>query len=234
MLDRRIECAKAELPAPVACLHQTCSCTRAFVLSHIRLVREALALGLARQPRLHVVGVADPSDGDIADTARANPDVVLIDMSVPCNLPVARAIVAAAPDIKVVAFAVTEVAPDVLACAQTGMAGYVSRDGSLSDVVDAIEHALRGELRCSPRIAAMLFGRVAAADLRPVEEPERAALTRREHEIVQLIGRGLSNKAIANDLGLGTATVKNHVHSILEKLQVHRRGEAAAKLRRLA
>lgn len=205
---------------------------RTFILSHIRLVRDALTWTLSRERRLRVVGAADPSGENIADAMRANPDVVLIDMSAPRNFAAARAIAAALPPIKMVAFGIAELDDDVLACAQSGMAGYISRDGQVSDLVNAIERAMQDELSCSPRIAAMLFRRAAATDPGPVANPDHGLLSRREHEIGQLIERGLSNKEIANALGLSAATVKNHVHNILIKLQVRRRGAAAAMWRR--
>ena len=80
-------------------------------------------------------------------------------------------------------------------------------------------------------MAASLLRRVAALAAVHGGELPRGRLTSREREIVRLIDQGLSNKEIARDLGIEVATVKNHVHNILEKLQVHRRGEAAARVR---
>ena len=83
-------------------------------------------------------------------------------------------------------------------------------------------------------MTASLLRRVAALAAGNGGGLPRAQLTSREREIVGLIDRGLSNKEIARDLGIEVATVKNHVHNILEKLQVHRRGEAAARVRGIA
>jgi len=87
---------------------------------------------------------------------------------------------------------------------------------------------VRNELVCSPRIAALLFSRIAAIGS---ERSHGSALTRREHEIVSLMTQGLSNKEIARQLRIQNATVKNHIHSILGKLHVRRRGEVAARIR---
>jgi DNA-binding NarL/FixJ family response regulator len=206
---------------------QGSACPRIFVVSHIRLVRDALSQILRSETELTIVGTAEPSTGVIDEVLAAHSDVVLIDMSTPDNLAVARALSAAASCIRVVGFAVTEMDQDVLACAQSGMVGYVSRDGTMGDLVAAVGNAVRGELHCSPRIAAMLFSRAAEPDA----PPAAAALTPREGEIARLIDDGLSNKAIARALAIGPATVKNHVHNLLEKLGVHRRSEAAARLR---
>ncbi len=85
---------------------------------------------------------------------------------------------------------------------------------------------------CTPRIAALLLRRVAEAAAPRSSGLER--LTPRETEIVDLIEQGLSNKQIARRLSIELATVKNHVHNILEKLEVARRGEAVARVRALA
>ena len=83
---------------------------------------------------------------------------------------------------------------------------------------------MRNELVCSPRVASMLFRRVAAIGSERSHGPDNGALTRREHEIVSLMTQGLSNKEIARQLRIQNATVKNHIHSILAKLHVRRRG----------
>jgi two-component system, NarL family, nitrate/nitrite response regulator NarL len=119
----------------------------------------------------------------------------------------------------------------VLAYAEAGIAGYVSRDGSVQDLVTAIEGAVKGELRCSPRLAGTILRRLAWRAAVGGDVSPRTTLTSRETEIVRLIDQGLSNKEIAVRLGIEVATVKNHVHNLLDKLRVHRRSEAAARLR---
>jgi two-component system nitrate/nitrite response regulator NarL len=159
------------------------------------------------------------------------PDVIIIDIGAPDSFAVAKSLGISLPTVKIVAFAVNEVDYLVLACAEAGIAGYVGPDGSETDLVAAVEYALRGELYCSPRIAALLFRRVAALSAQPRKPSEQASLTQREQQILGLVGEGMSNKEIGRALRIGDSTVKNHVHSILEKLEVHRRGEAAAQLR---
>jgi DNA-binding NarL/FixJ family response regulator len=107
----------------------------------------------------------------------------------------------------------------------------VSPDGSEQDLVTAIEYALRGELYCSPRVAGFLLQGVATLSRRLPRSGDQLALTLREREVLGLLAEGMSNKEIARSLGIGGSTVKNHVHKILQKLEVHRRGEAAVRLR---
>jgi DNA-binding NarL/FixJ family response regulator len=133
---------------------------------------------------------------------------------------------------KIVAFAVADSDEEVIACAEAGISGYISHRGSVEDVVAAVDAAVFGELHCSPRTSALLFSRIAQVCGKRDPLVGQEILTSREKEIVALVERGLSNKEIARSLRIGTATVKNHIHNILNKLDVRRRGEAAAWLRR--
>jgi DNA-binding NarL/FixJ family response regulator len=120
---------------------------------------------------------------------------------------------------------------EIINCAEIGIAGYVPRDGSASDLVASIESAARGELRCSPRIAGVLFRKIAALS-RTRTNGGQEVLTAREAQILRLLQRGLSNKMISRDLGIGLPTVKNHVHSVLVKLGLQRRAQVATLVQR--
>ncbi|MGA7538224.1 MAG: LuxR C-terminal-related transcriptional regulator [Steroidobacteraceae bacterium] len=146
-------------------------------------------------------------------------------------------LVAAAHGSRVVAFGVKETDEEILALAAAGTAGYV-RDGAASaDLVGILERVMCDELPCSPRAAASLYRLVAM--LSPGNGTSyssahctcKVPLSRRELQIAHLIDCGLTNKVIARQLGIEAATVKNHVHNICEKLSVHRRGEALARIR---
>lgn len=204
---------------------------RVVIVAESRLFREGLALALEHQGRLHV----SRSEATVEDALQAlpvlQPDAVLLDMAIPDALGAVRRIVDGHPPSRVVALGVADTERDVIACAEAGAAGYVFRDASVEAVTAATHSAVHGELHCSAKVAGSLLRRVAhLAAAR--EGDERMALTRREHEVLQLVDDGLSNKEIAVRLTIEVATVKNHVHNILEKLGVRRRGEAAARLRR--
>jgi DNA-binding NarL/FixJ family response regulator len=163
----------------------------------------------------------------------AQPDILLADSVIvrTTELP-ARA---ADNGIRVVAFAVAaEDEDEVLACARVGVAGFVERNATMEELLTTLRTASQGEVRCSPRIARLLVGRVAALTGSSSQPAENLPLTRRQRDIVAFIERGLSNKEIAIRLGIEVATVKNHVHYLLRKLQVHRRGEVAAVARGFA
>jgi len=145
-----------------------------------------------------------------------------------------RALAAVEPELKVVALGVPEVEPHILACAEAGVTAYVPREGSLDDLVATLKGVAVGEMRCSPRIAASLFRRVATLALERHAERATGRLTVRETEILKLVDEGLTNKEIARRLYIELPTVKNHMHNILEKLQLRSRREAAAWMRRCA
>jgi two-component system nitrate/nitrite response regulator NarL len=207
---------------------------RIIIVSDARLYREGLALSLARDDRVVVVGVADTVASALTCIEDKNPDVALLDFAMPDALSLPDTIVAAQIPVKVVAFSVTETEDEICVCAEAGIAGYVGRNGSKEDLIAAVENAVRGEVLCSPRVAASLFRRLAAHVQTTRQRPPEAALTSREQDIIALIDTGLSNKEIARQLKISLPTVKNHVHNILEKLQVRRRGAAAALLREAA
>jgi two-component system, NarL family, nitrate/nitrite response regulator NarL len=201
------------------------------VLSNIRLYREGLAEILGRQPGLHVVDVEVGDPPDLRDVVRAGPDVIVLDMVMPTSPVLARALVTAAPDVMVVALGVPDSETHVLACAELGIAGYVSREGGVEDLVTVVRRVAGGEAIYPPRIIAALLQRLVNHPPDHDAQPTLDRLTSREFEIVELVDRGLTNKEIATHLCLELATVKNHVHHVLAKLHLRRRGDAARWLR---
>jgi DNA-binding NarL/FixJ family response regulator len=200
------------------------------IVSNVRLLREGLSSTLAADARIEIVGACALDEAARAILTR-RPDVLLLDVISSDSLELPRQMRTVAPSLRTVAFAVADAEADVLACAEAGISGYVAQDGSAEDLVVAILRAVGGELVCPPRIAALLFARVAALSDRSFGgafEP----LTPRERQIAGLIANGLPNKSIARELSLAPATIKNHVHNILQKLSLQRRGELIAFWRR--
>jgi DNA-binding NarL/FixJ family response regulator len=163
--------------------------------------------------------------------ARAPVEVALVDLVMTDAIGTIRKIAGTVAPTAVIALAVRDDVKEIIACAEAGAVGYITRDESLADLITAIEFATRGELRCTPHIAACLFRRISA--LSPGDGRLGAGhdLSARESEVLHLIGAGLCNKEIARSLGIEVSTVKHHVHHILRKLNVSRRGEAASLTR---
>jgi two-component system nitrate/nitrite response regulator NarL len=210
----------------------TATAIRLLIVTDIRLYRDGLRQILSARENVETVETAASGQEALERVGLYQSSIVLLDRTLPHSLDTARALVDAYPSLRIVMLGLTEGDEEVLACAEAGVVGYVSRDGSVDDLVSAFESASRGELLCSPRTAATLIRRVAALAGRRQPDREAIRLTEREREIVRLIDQGLSNKEIADRLEIEVATVKNHVHNILEKLHVSRRGQAAAWVRR--
>ena len=199
---------------------------RALVASDVRLYREGLA---ACSPDGFESSAPLPTARRPSRAARIEPDVVLVDLAM-AGCETVRAVAggkAAAWSCSACARSRTTWSP-----APRRESRATSRvRPSLDELVDVVESVARGESLCSPRISALLLRRVAEAADRGHEAPGRRGSRRARPRSSRLIDEGLSNKQIAGRLSIELATVKNHVHSILEKLEVERRAEAAARVR---
>lgn len=185
------------------------------------LIREGLAEVLARQPDLCVVGTP-PTLAALRSTA-VEADVVL------CELAAARA--EGGPDAtRLLVFNVADEDRAIIDCVQVGASGCVLQDAGLDEMVASIRAVAAGVPPCSARVVTSLFRYVASRrdDDHPVLAP---SLTGREEEVLRLVAEGLSNRQIAARLGLRPQTVKNHVHRVFEKLDVHSRLELIGSLR---
>ena len=214
---------------------------RIVIVSDVRLVQEGLSSVLAHHAEVNIVSSVDTLQAR-AEITRLHPHVVLIDATRPDSVEFVKGLVISAPDSKVVAFGVKENGEEFLALAAAGTAGYIRDSADSGDVVRVLERVMCDELPCSPRVAASLYRQVAVLSSQAGDgifgvandQVETAQLSRRELQIAELIDRGLSNKEIGRQLGIEAATVKNHIHNMCEKLKVHRRGEAAARVRAIA
>jgi DNA-binding NarL/FixJ family response regulator len=197
------------------------------ILGDVRLNREGLAALLSRDGRVRVAAATPTAEG--IPRAAESVDVIVLDTAADAEAQAIRDVVDNAPA-PVVALGAPDDEQQVIAFAELGVMGFVEREAELDELVASVECAARGEAHFPPRIAATLLRRISTLARRPAAA-EPSALTAREREIVQLIAQGLSNKEIGTRLFIEVATVKNHVHNILEKLQVKRRDDAVARLR---
>jgi DNA-binding NarL/FixJ family response regulator len=193
----------------------------------VRLYRDGLAAVLQAQPHLRVVGTAaTPLDAQAAGRNLA-PHVVIVDVLMDGALDLMRAVRAESPGSRILAFAAREEIEAILDYAQAGADGFVTANGSIPELVEAVERTAAGELLCSPRMAAQLLRRAAYEASRSGDSAEHN-LTGRELQVFSLLKQGRTNKEIAVGLNIAEATVKNHVHHLLEKLHVSTRGQAIA------
>ena len=201
--------------------------TRLLLVVDVRLYRDSLAATLSNRGSFAVVGAVATRAAARDAIPALNPDVVLVDMAVREALDLIRDIRELPDAAVVVAFAVDEVTSDIIRCAEAGAASYVTADASLDDVAKAIEGALSGELDCPPHVAGELFRRIGKTpgSKGVVAHP---FLTARERQVLDYVRAGLSNKEIGQRMAVAESTVKNHVHHLLEKLDVQTRAQAAA------
>ena len=192
----------------------------------VRLYREGLEMILRTQQHLRVLGKSATVLEAQTAMAALQPDVLIVDVSLPDVCRTIRDIRREGGP-RILALAVGEDIGTILDYAEAGADGFVTANGSVAELVEAIERTAAGELLCSPRIAAQLLRR--AAHAKPATDAHASPLlTTREHQVFSLLRKGLSNKEIASALHIAEATVKNHVHHVLEKLRVTSRAQAVA------
>jgi two-component system NarL family response regulator len=206
------------------------------LVNEIPLMGNVIAAALEDEPDIHVVGrVTTPAEA-LRIVQETEVDVALVSTRLPDQgaLKLTSAITEAAPATKVLALGLTEEKKRVLRYVEAGAMGFVLKDDSLDDLLNTVRAVQDGQVHVSPRIAAAMMERLSdlAQMFSDVETSvtNSSGLTPRELEVLEQISNGLTNQQIAEHLVIEVGTVKNHVHSILEKLNVSSRGEAAAYL----
>jgi DNA-binding NarL/FixJ family response regulator len=199
---------------------------RVFIVGRLWLNREALAFFLNRDGRLEVTGHAPATEA--LQLRQCPTDVIIVDTAGTDGDAVGR--LAANADAPIVALGAPDEEDHVIALAELGVLAFVECESGLDALVAAVAGAAHGEASFPPRIATTLLRRVRRLSVRR-RAGDPALLTVRESQVAELIAEGLSNKEIAARLCIEVATVKNHVHNILEKLGVNRRFDAVARLR---
>jgi two-component system, NarL family, response regulator LiaR len=186
------------------------------------LVREGVKMYLSFDKSLEVIGEAANGQEAIEEVARLSPDIVLMDLIMPVldGVSAIRHLKAMHPDLEIIAL--TSVLEDekVISAVQAGATGYLLKDSKPQELIEAIHAAHCGEVRLHPEAAKRLIKQVKTPTM-------RESLTPRETDILRLIGRGFSNKKISKDLDLSEYTIKAHVSSLLSKLGLGSRTQAA-------
>jgi two-component system, NarL family, nitrate/nitrite response regulator NarL len=196
------------------------------------LSREGLAEQLRRKNWADEVFTADDARSALERIQERTPDVVLLSLTCTDGLEILALLRGAAPAVRIIALAVSDDDDDeILACAEAGVAGFVPRRGTIEDLALTVVGVVRGEPICPPTVTDTLLRLVSGLAARRSGLVDGTHITPREREVLVLIEQGMTNKQIAQRLGISVRTVKNHVHNLLEKLRVNRRGEAAARLR---
>lgn len=204
------------------------------VVCHVHFLRDALIETLRCTGDIHALGAFCYESAETA-MAASPPSLVVVESSHPEGATLVSTIRERFPKVAVVVLSMRELDEEFLAWAGIGIAGYLGPDTSAISLVSALRRAAAGDVICTQRLNTLLLTKFAdrSAD-RSGDRIGRAnidVLTPREREIAALLAEGMSNKLIARRLSVALPTVKNHVHSILDKWDVRSRGEAAARYR---
>jgi DNA-binding NarL/FixJ family response regulator len=184
---------------------------------------------LLEEQGIRFIGEAATAEDGVALATRARPDVVVMDLNLPrrSGIEATRELVAAAPDIRVLVLTVASDERSVLDALIAGAAGYLLKDATIEEIAAGVRAAAAGESFVSPRIAHHVLGRLRGQAGPGNGNPDETKLSERELDILRLVAQGCDNDQIAERLFLSPRTVKNHVSSILSKLDMDNRVQAA-------
>jgi two-component system NarL family response regulator len=205
---------------------------RVLLIEDNRLLREGITAMLNEQPDIRAV--SSSGNGDALEKAKKlKPQVVLLDLGLRSqnSLRIAELIKKDFPKAQIVVMDLMPAQSEVVEFVQAGVSGFILKDATIDDFLDTIRSVANGKKVLPPSLTDSLFSHIVeyAVQSGKADRLMKAVrLTRREHEVVDLIARGMSNKEIANELHIAVHTVKSHVHNTLEKLALHTRLELAS------
>lgn len=201
---------------------------RVILVDDHALVREGTRRVLEESGRIEVVGEAADGEEAVAAVRRHSPDVAIIDIGLPRlnGVEATRRIKADHPQVGVLALTVHDDYEYVFAAIEAGAAGYLLKDVEGRQLVEAVEAVHGGESVLHPAIIRKVLTRLAPAVAGPGQPTSEEGLTAREHEVLRLAARGMSNKEIAATLALSVRTVQGHLTRVFRKLRVGSRTEA--------
>jgi DNA-binding NarL/FixJ family response regulator len=209
---------------------------RILLVNEMLLMGNVITAALEDEPDFHVVGCVTTVDEALERCKREDPDVLLVSTRLANQgaLRLTRAIAEENLSISVLLLGLSENKERAVQFFEAGATGYVLKDDSVDDLIDKIRASQDEKAYISPKVAAALIERLSElAQLFSSLETsviEEAGLTSRELQVLELIGQGKTNQEIADQLVIEVGTAKNHVHSILDKLNVSSRSEAASYL----
>ena len=196
------------------------------------LLREGVARSLAETGTFEVCGQGASADDAVRLAAEAEPDILLLDISMPGGgLNAVAAIRERQPDLKIVILTVSEANDDVTAALNAGVQGYVLKGVGSKMLAEILVSVSQGENYVSPTLAARMLASLRELNARPIADSPLSRLTPRERRILEFVANGLSNKEVAIRLDLQEKTIKHQMTRIMAKLNVRNRIEAAMLLR---
>jgi NarL family two-component system response regulator LiaR len=204
--------------------------TRILIADDHPLMREALRAAVEDEPDLEVVGEAADGKEVVALARELDPDVILMDLLMPGmdGLEATVAILARQPEIKILTLTSLSTEDKVVAAVQAGALGYITKEAPRVELLQAIRRLAAGDPVLPPEIALKLFSGIRRTKTVPAEDELAGLLTPRQEEVLALLGEGRSDEEIAETLHISQATVRTHIHHILDRLGLENRTQAVA------
>jgi NarL family two-component system response regulator LiaR len=201
---------------------------RILMVDDHRMFLQSLRTLLEMEPGIEVVGECTRADEALAAVAQTEPDVVLMDLNMPDanGIELTRRILVDRPSTAIIILTMEHADARVFQAIKSGARGYILKDSEAVDVVRTIRAVVRGESVVDPALTSRVFNEFQRMMTRPAQ-PDRRLLTDREIELLRLIVAGYSNKEIGAALSFSEKTIKNYISTILHKLQLSDRTQAA-------
>jgi DNA-binding NarL/FixJ family response regulator len=206
---------------------------RVYVVAENRLLRETLVRLFRKRNEISIVGETGCSGFSVNDVTAAKSELLLLDCF---NTKLVSDdwladIQEVGPDVKIVLFGMDEDPEVFLRAVRKGIAGYVLKNASASDLLDAVRTVAQGEAACPPKLCKILFKALASGVTEEDGNISQFDLTQRQRQLMALVARGLSNKEIAANLNLSEFTVKNHIYRVMKQVDAQSRHEAVTLIR---
>lgn len=199
---------------------------RILIVDDHPVTRDGLRAALATSEDIEVIGEASTGEEALELLAEGRPDVVFMDVRMPGmgGIEATRAIHGAAPDTKVILFTIDESRVSISDAIQAGVSGYLLKDSSADELVNAARMAMEGKAVLHPKLTKAFIEEAQMVD----KDSSQAPLSKRETEILQKVAYGATTKSVADELGISPHTVKTHLERIFEKLGANDRAQAVA------
>src|SRR5713101_2120593 len=205
-----------------------------FLLAENRLLREAISRLLYKKSGISIVGECGYSDTAVQQIAESCCEILLLDNTTISSKPdLIRSLLETLPELSVILIGVDEKEEDFLNAVRSGVVGYIPREASAMDVVNAVRAVARGEAICPPQLTLSLFLQISkrAREVPSFRTRAEFGLTRRQQQLLSYVAKGWTNKEIASNLNLSEQTVKNHIHRILRQVDADDRYQAVETIR---
>lgn len=191
------------------------------------LMREALRYAIEDEEDLQLVGEASNGEEAIQIAQQTTPDIILLDLLMPVldGLSTINELITADPEVHILVFTSSQEEDKINSAVESGVLGYLNKDAPRKDLLYAIREVSQGRAYLPPAIAARLLARLRKNKRMPQAEIMVEKLTPREIEVADWVGKGLTNRQIADALTLTEGTVRTHVHNILQKLNLQNRNQ---------